>query len=50
MGKKFLIDTNVLIDAQIGRLPENGLKFLLQTINAKRLIILQKIFITEKRI
>ena len=33
MGKKFLIDTNVLIDVQMGRLPENGLKFLLQTIN-----------------
>jgi len=38
MGKKFLIDTNVLIDAQMGRLSENGLKFLLQTINENFII------------
>ena len=28
MGKKFLIDTNTLIDAQTRKLPESGLQFL----------------------
>jgi len=33
MGKKFLIDTNILIDAQMKKLPEKGLKFLADVIN-----------------
>jgi predicted nucleic acid-binding protein len=33
MGQKYLIDTNVLIDAQMNRLPENGLNFLAKAIN-----------------
>jgi predicted nucleic acid-binding protein len=33
MGKKFLIDTNTLIDAQTKRLPESGLQFLAEVIN-----------------
>ena len=33
MEQKYLIDTNVLIDAQIGRLPDNGLNFLAKVIN-----------------
>ncbi|HEY8780276.1 MAG TPA: type II toxin-antitoxin system VapC family toxin [Mucilaginibacter sp.] len=33
MGKKFLIDTNTLIDAQMKKLPEKGLQFLAQVIN-----------------
>ncbi len=28
MGKRFLIDTNTIIDAQMKKLPENGLVFL----------------------
>ncbi|MBE9465219.1 type II toxin-antitoxin system VapC family toxin [Dyadobacter subterraneus] len=33
MGKKFLIDTNTLIDAQTHKLSENGLRFLADVIN-----------------
>ncbi|MCL2511434.1 MAG: type II toxin-antitoxin system VapC family toxin [Bacteroidales bacterium] len=33
MGQKYLIDTNVLIDAQIGRLSTKGLYFLAKIIN-----------------
>ena len=33
MGQKYLIDTNVLIDAQMGRLSDSGLKFLAKVIN-----------------
>ena len=33
MGKKYLIDTNVLIDAQMKRLPKKGLDFLANAIN-----------------
>ncbi len=33
MGKKYLIDTNSLIDAQMKKLPENGLAFLADVIN-----------------
>ena len=33
MGQKYLIDTNVLIDAQMGRLPQKGMNFLAQIIN-----------------
>lgn len=33
MGKKFLIDTNTLIDAQMKKLPEKGLQFLADIIN-----------------
>ncbi len=33
MGKKFLIDTNTLIDAQMKKLPEKGLQFLTNIIN-----------------
>jgi predicted nucleic acid-binding protein len=33
MGKKFLIDTNTIIDAQMKKLPENGLLFLADIIN-----------------
>jgi len=33
MGQKYLIDTNVLIDAQMNRLPRKGLDFLAKTIN-----------------
>ncbi len=33
MGKKFLIDTNTLIDAQTGKLPEQGLEYLAEIIN-----------------
>ena len=33
MGQKYLIDTNVLIDAQMNRLPKKGLNFLAQSIN-----------------
>jgi hypothetical protein len=33
MGKKYLIDTNTLIDAQMKKLPETGLKFLTDIIN-----------------
>ncbi len=35
MGKKFLIDTNTLIDAQMKKLPEKGLRFLANVINEK---------------
>ncbi len=35
MGQKFLIDTNTLIDAQMKKLPETGLQFLANIINAK---------------
>ena len=30
---KYLVDTNAIIDAQIGRIPENGLQFLGKVIN-----------------
>ena len=33
MGQKYLIDTNVLIDAQMGRLSGKGLDFLSKVIN-----------------
>ncbi len=33
MGKRYLIDTNILIDAQTGKLPEKGLSVLLNIIN-----------------
>jgi len=33
MEQKYLIDTNVLIDAQMGRLSEKGLNFLADVIN-----------------
>ena len=33
MGQKYLIDTNVLVDAQIGRLSTKGLHFLAKIIN-----------------
>lgn len=33
MGKGFLIDTNSLIDAQMGRIPAAGLKFVAEAIN-----------------
>lgn len=33
MGKRFLIDTNTLIDAQMKKLPEKGLQFLADIIN-----------------
>jgi len=33
MGLKYLVDTNVLIDAQMRRLPENGLTFLANVVN-----------------
>jgi hypothetical protein len=33
MGQKYLIDTNVLIDAQMHRLPNSGLDFLAKVIN-----------------
>jgi len=38
MGQKYLIDTNVLIDAQVGRLTKKGLNFLAETINDNFLI------------
>ena len=33
MGQKYLIDTNVLIDAQMGRLTKKGLLFLAKVMN-----------------
>ncbi|MDR0680874.1 MAG: type II toxin-antitoxin system VapC family toxin [Dysgonamonadaceae bacterium] len=33
MGQKYLMDTNVLIDAQMNRLPQKGLNFLAKVIN-----------------
>ena len=33
MGKGFLIDTNSLIDAQMGRIPAAGLQFVADAIN-----------------
>jgi predicted nucleic acid-binding protein len=33
MGKEYLIDTNSLVDAQMQRLPEKGLRFLADIIN-----------------
>jgi predicted nucleic acid-binding protein len=33
MGQKFLIDTNSLIDAQMKKLPEKGLRFVADAIN-----------------
>jgi len=38
MGQKYLIDTNVLIDAQMGRLSEKGLDFLANVINENFII------------
>jgi len=38
MGKKYLIDTNVLIDAQMGRLSKKGLNFLANVINENFII------------
>ena len=33
MGKKYLIDTNILVDAQMKKLHEKGLQFLVDIIN-----------------
>ena len=38
MGQKYLIDTNVLIDAQMGHLSEKGLIFLADVINENFII------------
>jgi predicted nucleic acid-binding protein len=38
MGQKYLIDTNVLIDAQMKRLSKSGLDFLAKTINENFII------------
>ena len=38
MGQKYLIDTNVLIDAQMNRIPRKGLNFLANIINENFLI------------
>jgi len=38
MGQKYLIDTNVLIDAQMNRLPNKGLGFLSKVINENFII------------
>jgi len=38
MEQGYLIDTNVLIDAQMGRLSKNGLEFLAKVINEKFII------------
>jgi len=38
MGQKYLIDTNVLIDAQMNRLPDKGLVFLAKVINENFII------------
>ena len=38
MEQKYLIDTNVLVDAQMGRLPTNGLNFLAKIINENFII------------
>ena len=38
MGQKYLIDTNVLIDAQMNRLSDNGLDFLAKVINENFII------------
>lgn len=35
---KYLVDTNSIIDAQIGRIPENGLQFLSNVINENFII------------
>ena len=34
MGQKYLIDTNAIIDAQMGVIPVNGQQFLKNVINA----------------
>lgn len=33
MGQKFLIDTNVLIDVQAGRIPDAGLRFMAEVMD-----------------
>lgn len=33
MGQRYLIDTNAIIDAQMGKLPEKGIQFLATAIN-----------------
>jgi len=38
MEQKYLIDTNVLIDAQMNRLPKKGLEFLAEVINTNFII------------
>jgi len=38
MGQKYLIDTNVLIDAQMKHLPNNGLDFLSKVVNENFII------------
>jgi len=38
MGQKYLIDTNVLIDAQVGRLTKRGFDFLGKVINESFII------------
>ena len=38
MGQKYLIDTNVMIDAQMNRLPQKGLDFLAAVINENFII------------
>jgi hypothetical protein len=35
MGQRYLTDTNVLIDAQMNRLPQKGLDFLAKVINER---------------
>ncbi len=34
MGKRYLIDTNILIDAQIGHLPKKGMTFIAECIDS----------------
>lgn len=48
MGEKYLIDTNVLIDAQMGQLPKNGLRFLAQA--TQEFIALASIIEIDKKI
>ena len=38
MGTQYIVDTNVLIDAQMKRLPSNGLIFLAKAINSDFII------------
>jgi predicted nucleic acid-binding protein len=33
MGKKYIIDTNTVIDAQMNRLPEKGMEFMKNVVN-----------------
>jgi toxin FitB len=38
MGKSYLIDTNVIVDAQMGNLPKKGLQFLSGIVNQNFII------------